>query len=256
VAPAVANGYVTRFGGSAPAFFPYTGQLTGGTAPSASSILWPGNFLYDYMKVYSQLDKVDIAGAGDRLSDLDELVGMTPYLPEYRTPGAPWPPEGPPPVTERGPTDDPRVGPSSSRHVGRWAGLPMLTFTTEYADWPTALGTSTKVVPYVSLPNEVTEGSPPVSVLDTLYLYRAKQFRLRAARDWPDGKPVWFHYWGAAHGQVDWTSAPIWLFERTQLQLVADRILVQFGFQRNLDPHTWTGPGTIRERDDDVAARR
>jgi len=257
VAPAIANGYVTRFGGSTPAFYPYNGQLTGGARPSATSILWPGNFLLDYMKVYSQMDKIDNAGAGDILSDIDELVGMTPYLPEYRTPGAPWPPEGPPPVTERGPADDPRVGPSSERHVGRWAGLPMLSFTTEFADWPTALPTSTKLVPYVSLPNVATEGSPSVSVLDTLYLYRAKQFRLRSARDWPDGKPVWFHYWGAAHGQMNWTSAPIWLFERTQLQLVADRILAQFGFTRNPDPRTWTGPGRVRDdRDGYVAAGR
>jgi hypothetical protein len=256
IAPAVANGYVTRFTSSAPAFFPYNGQLTGGARPSATSILWPGNFLYDYMKLYSQMDKVDFAGVGDPLSDLDELSGMTPYLPEYRTPGAPWPPEGPPPVTERGPADDPRVGPSSSRHVGRWTGLPLLSFTTEFPDWPTALPTSTRVVPFVSLPNVITEGSPPVSVLDTLYLYRAKAFRLKAARDWPDGKPVWFHYWGSAHGQINWTSAPIWLFERTQLQLVADRILAQFGFTRNTDPRTWTGPGSVRDRDDYVAAGR
>jgi hypothetical protein len=256
IAPAIANGYVTRFGSNSPAFFPYSGQLTGGARPSRDSILWPGNFMYDYMKLYSQLDKVDIAGAGDILSDLDELYAMTPYLPEYSTPGAPWPPEGPPPVTERGPADDPRVGPAASRNVGRWAGLPLLTFTTEFPDWPTALPTTTKIVPYVSLPNAITEGAPPVSVLDTLYLYRAKAFRLKASRDWPDGKPVWLHYWGSAHGQVNWTSAPIWLFERTQLQLVADRILAQFGFTRNTDPRTWTGPGSVRDRDDYVAAGR
>ena len=255
VAQAIANGYVTRFGTASPAFFPYTGQLAGGTGPSRDSILWPGNFLYDYLKLHSQMDRIHYAGAGDDLFDEDELVGATPYLPEYRTPGAPWPPEGPPPVTERGPADDPRVGPASSRHVGRWAGLPLLTITTEYPDWPTTLRTSLETVPYVSLPNEITEGSPPLSVLDTLYLYRAKQFRLRAARDWPDGKPVWFHYWGGAHGQVNWTGAPIWMFERTQLQLIADRVLAQFGFTRGRDPRTWTGPGAVRDRGDPVVAR-
>jgi hypothetical protein len=56
---------------------------------------------------------------------------------------------------------------------------------------------------------------------------------------------------------MNWTSSPIWLFERTQLQLVADRILAQFGFTRNRDPRTWTGPGRVRDdRDGYVAAGR
>lgn len=251
-AQAVANGYVSRFT-SSPAFFPYMG---GGTRPSAGSILWPGDFLYDYMKVRSQMDLIDFGGAGDILSTNDELVGMTPYLPEYRTPGAPWPPEGW--TGGRGPTDDPRVGPSSSRHVARWSGLPMLTITEEFdagqpLAWPSPLPASLKTVPYVSLPLILTEGSGPgtQSVLDTLYLYRGKQYYLRAARDNPDGKPVWFHYWGSEHGQISWTGAAIWYFDRLQLQTVADKVLAQFGFTRNPDPRTWTGPGSVRLRDDE-----
>lgn len=253
----IGNGYATRFG-SSPAPYPL---MSGGNRPDLSHILWPGDFLYDYMKIRSQVDIINQAGAGNNLDIDDNLLYMIPYLPQFHTPGAPWPPEGW--TGGRGPDDDPRVGPASAANLAKWDGLPKLSITTEFPDWPSPLPSSIDNIPYVSVANSILEtfsqdttgGRPPsvtVSTLDTLYLYRTidRGYKIRASRDWPDGKPVWFHYSGwdygtAPHGQVNWTSAPIWVFERTQLQVVADKILAQFGLTRSRDRRTWTGPGSV-----------
>jgi hypothetical protein len=255
---AVANGYVSRYPGQAFASFPYKSD---GEGPSATSILWPGNFLYDFLHARSQIDlNTDGFFTADK-----ELVDMIPYLPKHRTPGAPWPPvpgETPP----RGPTDDPRVGPSADRNLdpiqsaGGWGipaisqDLPMLTITTEWPDWPREIPTSLDGISYVSLPNYILEdhdgdpGTPMVSRMDTLYLMRAVKEVISTSPGNPDGKPVFFFYWGEDNGPVAWTSVNIWMFERTQLRSLAEIVLSKFGMIRNQNPKDWAGPGSVHDR--------
>jgi hypothetical protein len=235
---------VTRFG-TLPAPFPYDRS---GDVIARDDILYVGNFLLDYLKINSDAE-IRIANALD-ISKAGELAELTPYLPQFRTPGAPWPPTGW--TGGRGAMDDPRVGPSSERNVPRWDGLPMLTRSTEFPDWPGGgVPTSTRFAPYVARPLFHVEPGLPASEeprVDTLYLYRANQYMLDPGPTNTDGKPMWLHYWGDLHGEVSWVGAPIWNFERTQLQQVMDRVLGRFGLQRNPNPATRVGPGSAHDR--------
>jgi hypothetical protein len=238
----IANGYATRFG-VLPAPFPYDRS---GDRPARNDILYSGNFLFDFMKLNADTE-VRITNPQD-LSKAGELHGMTPYLPANRTPGAPWPPTGW--TGGRGPTDDPRVGPSSERNVPRWDGLPTLTITTEFPNWPGGVPQSTPFAPFIARPLfHLEPGLPPDAEprLDTLYLYRANEYNLSPVPTNADGKPIWLHYWGGLHGEVSYVSAPIWYFERTQLQQVVERVLRRFGLQKISDPRRWTGPGSAHD---------
>jgi hypothetical protein len=257
IGPAIANGYVSRFQTQF-ARFPYAST---GDGASSTSILWPGNFLYDFMHSRSQMN----LNTDGFFTAPKELVDMVPYLPKHRTPGAPWPPL-PGATPPRGPEDDPRVGPSSSRNLdpsesaGGWGipaiaqDLPMLTLTTEWPDWPRRLPPALDDITYVSLPNFILEdhdgnpGTAKVSRLDTLYILRAVREIIATRADEPDGKPVFFYYWGDDHGPIAWTSVNIWMFERTQLQVLAEIILNKLGQFKNPNPKTWTGPTSAHRR--------
>ena len=235
---AIANGYVTRFGNTNPAPPPYASPT--GNSADRTHILWPGNFLYDYMFVRSQMDIADQAGVGNGTgSDTDNYMDFIPYLPQFQCPGAPWPPDGW--TGQRTATCDPRVGPASAANAAVWDGLPQLHMQTEFNTWPTRPPQSI-VCYFVSNPDIIT---PNVGELDTLYLGRAKAQLIRGARDNPDGKPVWFHCTGLSGWELNWTSIPIWYLDRTELRSAVDKILGKWGFTRNTNPLTQTGPGGV-----------
>jgi hypothetical protein len=253
IAPAIGNGYISRFSRpSAP--FPF---VSTGDAASSTSILWPGNFLYDNLKVRSEMDL-----NSRRRQPRKEMVDLIPYLPEYRTPGAPWPATPENWIGGRGPMDDPRVGPSSVRNMvdtlcagpDTWEGLPMLTRTTEFPDWPLPLQATEENVAYVARDNFILEDhdgtpiTPKQSRLDTLYIMRADGYRLDNRPDESDGKPVVFYYWGGDHGPVAWMSLRAWWFERTQLRELARMIMSKFGLQRIEDPQQRRGPQSAHSR--------
>jgi hypothetical protein len=202
-----------------------------------------GTFLYEFLKFRSGLNVGGTSFFGD-----DDLIGTTPYLPRFATPGRPWPLDdwrgG------RGPMDDPRVGPSADQNLARWGGLPYLSFTTEFPDWPLPLPKRLEDLAYVSEPNHLLEDpdmdprTPAESRLDTLYLYRAKQYNLSASSTNPDGKPVSHSYWGDEHGHYVWCDLPLWFFERQQLIELTDQVLGNFGLVRSSDRQRWTGPGS------------
>ncbi len=236
VAQSIANGYVTRFGGTNPAPPPYA---SGGNGPDRTHILWPGNFLYDYMMVRSQMDIADQAGAGDNQSDNDNYLDFIPYLPQFACAGSPWPPDvTTPPRTD---TCDPRVGPAAIANVATWDGLPHLHMQTEFNNWPTSPPQSI-VSYYVSNADIIT---PDVAELDTLYFGRCKRQLIRAARDNPDGKPIWFHVTGLSGWELNWTTLPLWLLDRTEMRSAVDVIFGKWGFERNPNPLTQTGPGAV-----------
>jgi hypothetical protein len=214
VAPSIANGYVSRYGAIPFARYPLD---SAGDAPSQNSILWPGNFLYDFMHARSQIE----LNTRDFFPTPKEYVDLVPYLPQFRTPGAPWPPV-PGATPKRGSMDD------------------MLTITTAWPDWPRRIPGSLDDISYISLPNFILEnhdgdpGTPKLSRLDTLYLGRANKEIISTRPTESDGKPVFFFYWGDDHaGDICWTSVNLWMFERTQLQALAEVVLRNFGHHKD-----------------------
>src|SRR5262249_50243157 len=144
-----------------------------------------------------------------------------------------------------------RIGPSSAKNLPTWDGLPILPMQTEFNFWPTPPNKSI-ACDYVSLANSI---SPTEAELDTLYLGQCLQQKIRGAADWPEGKPVWFHVTDltGAGWELDWTAIPIWLLDRTQVQIAVGKVLGKFGFQKNTNPRTQTGPGGVVFQRTDIA---
>jgi len=68
---------------------------------------------------------------------------------------------------------------------------------------------------------------------------------------------VWFHvtdHTGAGY-ELDWTAIPIWYLDRTQVQIAVGKVLGKFGFQKNTNPLTQTGPGAVEFEKSDLAGR-
>jgi hypothetical protein len=252
----IAAGYAERFGGTVPAPYPYR---TSDTKADRTHILWPGNFMYDYMKILNGVDIADQGGAGDPLSILDNYGtdiktgggAIIPYLPQFQCAGAPWPPDGW--TGYRTATCDPRVGPSSVSNLPTWDGLPIVPMQTEFNYWPTQPPQSI-ACDYISIANAVPTSD---AEMDTLYLGQCLQQRIRSASDWPDGKPVWFHVTDhtGANWELDWTALPLWYLDRTQLQIAIGKVLGKFGFQKNTNLRTQTGPGAVEMQGTDFAGR-
>jgi hypothetical protein len=188
-----------------------------------------------------------IGGGGS--SPPDYMIGATPYLPAYATPGRPWPPDSTRKYTRA--CDDPRVGPAAFRNSARWNGLPCLDMTTEFSNWPSGFQTGVKNVLYTALPNSIIETIDPVtkrsgSALDTLYLWHAVNYIGAGRSTNPDGKPVMCAYEGLDSGPIVWTGMPLWFYDRTELQQLAATVLGTFGIQRAGDPSTFHGPGSAQ----------
>ena len=203
----------------------------------------PGSYLYDYLDVRSRIDRSGTDPWGEDLSDR-----AVPYLPESATPGRPWPPDSTRKFA-RGDCDETRVGPTAVRERERWASLPCLHLTKEFADWPAGFPSTFKCN-YVSLPLAIPADPSTIvngvfePAVDTLYLYRAHFYNPSPGYKSADGKPVMFSYWGADHGHVVWTDLPLWMFDRTELQQLAREVMRNFGISPESDPRRWTGPGS------------
>ena len=208
-----------------------------------------GSFVSEYMK----LNTLYYLG-GNGLNPKDYLVGATPYLPAYTTPGRPWPPD-----TTRvyvRVCDDPRVGPAASRNVARWDGLPCLHWATEFNDWPSGFPTGESGVAFVAWPlDEIETFGPPGSqyaapALDTLYLYRSVNYIGGGRYTNPDGKPVMCAYEGNDSGPVVWTGMSLWYFDREDLRQLAAKVLGSFGIHSVGDAASFHGPGSAEHIDD------
>jgi hypothetical protein len=190
----------------------------------------PGSFFYDLLGARSRIDKSGSDSFGGDVS-----TQVVPYLPDFATPGRPWPPDTTH-VTQRGSCDDPRVGPSAARNLTSWPGLPCLTITTEFSSWANGFPPAFASF-YFSLPLHIAG-------LDTLYLYRAKTYNPAALYSNADGKPVMFSYQAEGHGPVVWTDLPLWMLDRSELRQLAASVLGHFGFTPQPNPTLWTGPGS------------
>jgi hypothetical protein len=218
VAPSIANGFWTRFGGLSVPFIPYVSD------PSLTRqyALRPGCFLYDFMHLRSELNTAGTAST--QFTRGEQLRGAIPWLPEFAGAGS---------STDR--THDPRIGPSAERNVALWEGLPLLSLRPYRGANADINQRSINLTWYVSKPLHVTEGSGAsvVSVLDTLYLLQARNYTgdgtTGSNGSFSDGQPNAVYYHGSDHGPVVWFGFPLYYFENDQARQAVNTVLRVLG---------------------------
>jgi hypothetical protein len=219
---AIANGYWSRFG-IVPSI-PYN------TGEEPTEVLFPGNFLYDFCHLRSQLN---LAGTSTFLAT--QLQACIPYLPEFIGP-----------ASDGNRLLDPRINLTSAQRMAiRWAGLPRLTlasYRTANAN-PALRSIADSWV--ITLPLQITNGSPNFTPdVDTLYLCQARQYDPNRiyGEDSSDGFPNAIHYHGLQNGpstpfspkpsQLVWMGFPLHYFERSQVRIVVDKVMENFGIDK------------------------
>jgi hypothetical protein len=192
---AMATGYYSRYGILPPE--PYTS----GDDPQ-ENILSPGNFLYDFCHLRSELSRGGTSVA-------TQLVTCQPFLP------ANFPLE-----------------PGAARTALRWPDLPRLTIA-PYRGATASPGLALTWL--IHAPNTITGGPPAYeSTLDTLFLYEARTAdpaHVYAPND-ADGYPNAVHYHGEENGpgsQLVWFGFPLHYFERAQVRAVVAAVMRNFG---------------------------
>jgi hypothetical protein len=194
---AIANGYYTRYGST-----PRT-PYTSGDDP-VENVLYPGNFLYDFCHLRSELSPAGSAPG-------TELVGCLPFLPAF------FPLE-----------------PGAARTAQRWPDLPRLTVAA-YRGAPASPGVGFTWV--LHAPNTITGPGPAFEPeMDTLYVYQARTpdpGHVFAPYD-TDGYPNAVHYHGPDNGpgsQLVWLGFPLHFFEREQARAIVRAVMRNFGIQ-------------------------
>jgi hypothetical protein len=187
----IGNGYGSRIAFAGAARVPYTS----GDDPR-QDILVPGNFLYDFCHLRSELNTAGTPQTA--LTRNQQLQAAVPFLPEF-------------------------VGSAGARTAQRWSGLPKLTLHAFRGANPDPALRSVNLTWVIPKPLEVTEGTgrQTESVLDTLYLCQA----LKPDPDHvlvppSDGFPNAVDYHGSEHGEVVWFGFPLYYFERAQARQV------------------------------------
>jgi hypothetical protein len=219
VPPSIANGYWTRYNTFQVPFIPYRSS----PLPARQYVLRPGNFLYDFMHLRSELNTAGTVSVA--FTRGEQLKGSIPYLPEFAGPGSP---------TDR--SHDPRIGPSAARNVALWSGLPRLTLAAYRGANADPQNRSINLTWYVSQPLRVTEGTGDAreSVLDTLYLLQARDYSGDGAlASFSDGYPNATYYHGSEHGPVVWLGFPIYFFEHDQARQLVATVLRVLGVEPN-----------------------
>jgi len=232
----IANGYWSRVGGVPR--LPYTNGENFRT-----NVLFPGDFLYDFCHIRSELN---VAGDNGNFTTNQRLKGCIPYLPEFACP----------PGTTTRPADlscDPRIGPSAEKTAIKWTGLPRLTIA-NFRD-PSPFETRTVRNTFViTKPLFTVEGSGASfgSVMDTLYLCQAALFDPNHTQVPPsDGFPNAIHYYGSEHGEVVWFGFPLYYFELSQARQVTAKVLEVLGLSPlpagvRSGPHAVASDGMVR----------
>jgi hypothetical protein len=213
----IADGYFSRISPTAVPKLPYTS----GDDPR-TNILRPGDFLYDFCHLQSEVNLPD--PAFNNFTIQAAMKSCIPYLPQYALP---------PGQTE--PADrslDPHIGPSAARNLVRWPNLPRLTlgaYRTLNADPALRIERQCFVV---SKPLFVSEGTGAnfQSVLDTMYLYQAATYDPNNVQvPTADGYPCAVDYHGSQHGEVIWMGFPLYFFEQAQARTLTSQVLTQLG---------------------------
>lgn len=219
---AIANGYYSAIAATGVPKFPYTS----GDDPQAN-VLRPGDFLYDFCHLRSELNIAD--PAFNSLTAHLALKACLPYLPEFAlAPGEEVPADR---------SKDPRVGPSAAHNALRWSGLPRLTLAavrTASIDPAVRVEKQTWVI---TQPLSVLEGRGRrgESALDTLYLAQAIVYDpTDASPAASDGRPNAVDYHGADNGEVVWFGFPLYYFEPDQARTLTRKVLSVLGVQPTL----------------------
>ncbi len=193
--PAIAYGWFSRYG------TPPAPPFTSGADPRRN-VLYPGNFLYDFCMLRSELSQ---AGSSNTTTTLaQQMRSAIPYLPEFRGP-----------ATQDDRSHDPRIGPGAERTALRWSGLPRLTLANYRGASIDPGARSIPLTWVISKPLAVVENGE--SVLDTLYLNQARTYDPTGVMiPRSDGFPNAVHYHGANHGEIVWFGFPLYFFESAQ----------------------------------------
>ena len=197
---AIANGYWSRIAFSGAPRVPYTS----GDDPRVD-ILIPGDFLYDFCHLRSQLSTAGTFQTA--LTQDQQLQYATPFLPEF-------------------------VGSRAERSAQRWNGLPRLTLSAFRGASPDPATRSVNLTWVISAPLSIVEGTGrnSYSVLDTLYLCGARRPDPDHVLVPPsDGFPNAVDYHGSEHGEVVWFGFPLYYFERSQARQVVATVMRAFG---------------------------
>jgi hypothetical protein len=212
---AIVNGFANQVGQGTP-MLPYTS----GTAPG--DLLRPGDFLWDFVHLRSEMDLGDRVGGSPFYID-QQFKGAIPYLPAFA-----GPPDQPPPADR---STDPRIGPSCARTALRFSGLPRLTLAAYRGANIDATQRSVPKLGFVAQPLFVLEGVGAAfgSTVDTLYLFQARLYDPTGARAPSDGKPDALYYHGSEHGELVWTAFPLNIVEREQARQLVAKVMDVFG---------------------------
>ena len=208
---AIANGYWTRIG-NVPRL-PYTSG-----EDQRTNVLFPGNFLWDFVHLRSELN---ISGAAT--NPQAQLRSCLPYLPQYA---------GPASDEDRtlDPRIDPRPGAGAERTAQNWGDLPRLTIAA-YRGAPASPGINGSFA--ITLPNQITAGPPNFQpVMDTLYIFQARQYDPTHIYGVGDGAPNAVHYYGTENGpgsELVWLGFPIHFFEREQVRTLVNAVMRNLG---------------------------
>jgi len=218
---AIVNGFLSRVSSATAATFPYKS----GDDPRAD-LLRPGNFLFDFVHLRSELDTGDRSGS--TFTQNLQLKSCIPYLPEFG---------GPASQTDR--THDPRIGPAAARNLTLWSGLPRLTIAAYRGANVDPDQRALSKTFFVSQPLFEVEGvgANTVSVMDTLYLFQAREYDpldlnkpVEQNGSAPDGKPNAVYYHGV-DGQSVWLGFAPYHFELDQIRTVFAKVLTNLGLQ-------------------------
>jgi hypothetical protein len=216
IATAIANGYYSRISGNLPRYPYESGEDV------RNDILRPGDFLYDFIHLQSELN---LAATEQALTANAALIACLPYLPQYNLPA------GQPVPADR--SLDPRVGPSAQKTLDHgWGGLPRLTLAFYRSSNPNPALRKFKLTNVISRPLFITEGTGANfrSVVDTLYLCQAALYDPNNVNQpTSDGYPNAIDYYGSQHGELVWFGFPLYVFEPDQARQCVRTVLTHLG---------------------------
>ncbi len=222
--PTIVNGYFSRFGNPpAPPYNAGENQRT--------DVLFPGNFLYDFVHIRSQLTVA--GGSNTSLTSNSQLRGAIPFLNRFKGP-----------ATNIDRSHDPRIfgyparGPlpaiGADRTEQNWDDLPLLSLAAYRSANANVALRSFNYTWAITQALQITDNAPNFfPVMDTLYLLQARFYDPNGTQN-PrvDGFPNALHYYGNENGpgsELVWFGFPLYIFEKEQARQVVRSVMRNLG---------------------------
>lgn len=237
--PAIANGYYSRIGN--PPSPPYNAGDN-----QRTDVLFPGNFLYDFVHMRSQLTLG--GGANTSLTTNSQLRGAIPFLNRFKGPatntnrsldprifGYPGGLRITPPVPPDTTPDTlvvPAIG--ANRTEQKWDDLPLLSLGLYRGANANVALRSFNSTWAITEALQITDNAPNFfPVMDTLYLFQARFYDPAGTQN-PrvDGFPNAVHYYGPENGpgsELVWFGFPLYIMEKEQARQVVRVVMRNLG---------------------------